>query len=219
VAIYRELVFANLESLLGGAFPVIRATLGTTAFAGLVRAFLRDHRAATPLFPELPLEFIRFLEVRAQAGFGDPPWLAELAHYEWVEVALDHADGEPLPPAPAGFDPLASPLRASPLAWPFAYAWPVHRIGAGRSPDAAPDTPTFLLLQRDDAGRVRFHEIGAVAYRLLERIANEPGATGAAHLAALAREAGAHDPGAFTAQAAPLLRDLVAARVLGPRAD
>jgi hypothetical protein len=103
----------------------------------------------------------------------------------------------------------------SPLAWPLAYAWPVHRLREDFLPATPPAEPTCLLLQRHDDGRVRFNEIGAVAFRLLERIGERPDDDGATHLRALAQEAGA-DADAFVAQATPLLRELVAARVLGP---
>jgi hypothetical protein len=214
MAIYHELVYANLEGLLAGGFPVVRSILADADWHALVRAFLRDHRASSPLFPELPREFIRFLQGRAP---GDPPWLVELAHYEWIEVALDYAEAQPLAPAIA-FDPLATALQASPLAWPLAYTWPVHRLAPGHVPDAAPAEPTCLLVQRDAAGRVRFHEIGAVAFHLIERIAAQPGTTGAAHLDAIATAAGI-DPEALRAQATPLLRQLADAGVLGPAND
>ena len=212
MAIYRELVFANVEGLLAGGFPVLRAILADAAWRALVRAFLRDHRATSPLFPELPREFVRFLQDRQ----ADPPWIAELAHYEWIEVALDYAEAGPLPSVP--FDPLDSPLQASPLAWPLAYAWPVHRLAPGHVPDAPPAEPTCLLVQRDADGRVRFHEIGVVAFHLVERVAAQPGVTGAMHLDAMAREAGI-EAEAFRAQAAPLLRQLADAGVLGPVLD
>jgi hypothetical protein len=216
VAIYRELVFANVAGLLAGGFPVVRALLDDGAWLVLVRAFLRDHRATSPLFPELPREFARFVE---QRGAGvDPPWLAELAHYEWIEVALDQAEAAAPAPAPPGFDPLAEPLQASPLAWPLAYAWPVHRLAPGHVPDAPPPEPTCLLVQRDGEGRVHFSEIGAVAYHLLERVAAQPGVAGALHLDALATQAGM-DAATFRAQAEPLLRQLVAANALGPATD
>jgi hypothetical protein len=212
MAIYRDLVFANVEGLLAGGFPVVRAILDDADWHELVRAFLRDHRATSPLFPELPREFVRFLQDR---GDVDPPWLAELAHYEWIEVALDYAEAQPLPPAPEGFDPLASPLQASPLAWPLAYAWPVHRLAPDHVPAAPPAEPTCLLVQRDAAGRVRFHEIGLVAYHLVERVAAQPGLAGAVHLDAMATDAGI-DPAAFRGQAGSLLRQLVDAGVLAP---
>ena len=55
-----------------------------------------------------------------QAGSDDPPFLLELAHYEWVELALDIAEQE----LPERVDISAEQLLAgrpliSPLAWPL----------------------------------------------------------------------------------------------------
>ena len=65
LAIYRDLVFNNVESLLAGNFPVLKQVLGDTDWRSLVRGFFRVHRAQTPLFPELGREFLRFLDARA----------------------------------------------------------------------------------------------------------------------------------------------------------
>ncbi len=100
LAIYRDLFFNNIESLLAGNFPVIRQTLGDDAWRRLVRSFYARHRSQTPLFPEIAREFIRFLETRT--GDGEPPWLRELAHYEWVELALQIADDATPPHDPRG---------------------------------------------------------------------------------------------------------------------
>ena len=88
--IYRELFFNNVDSLLAGNFPVLRRIHGDDGWRALVRAFYRDHDCHTPLFTELAREFLRYLDERAagEAGHDDPPWLRELAHYEWVELAL-----------------------------------------------------------------------------------------------------------------------------------
>lgn len=134
LAIYRDLFFNNIESLLAGNFPVIRQTLGDDAWRRLVRSFYARHRSQTPLFPEIAREFIRFLETRT--GEGDPPWLRELAHYEWVELALQIADDATPPHDPRG-DLLADVPVVSPFVWALAYQWPVHRIG----PDFQPDLP------------------------------------------------------------------------------
>src|SRR5690606_20077820 len=81
--VYRELFFNNVARLLAGNFPVIRRIHGER-WQALVRDFYRGHGCRTPLFPEIPREFLRWLA----AGQGRQPWLAELAHYEWVELAL-----------------------------------------------------------------------------------------------------------------------------------
>lgn len=204
--IYRELFFNNVEGVLAGNFPVIRRTLGDDAWPALVRAFVREHPSRTPLFTELAREFLRYLETREAHGMPDPPWLRELAHYEWIELALQISEArlEDVPHEPRG-DLLAGVPVLSPLAWPLAYAWPVHRIGPDFALDAPPATPTLLLVQRLPDGSVRFSELSPLAYRLLARIEEAPGLDGRAQLQALAGEAGADDVDAFIAQGAQML--------------
>lgn len=62
LAIYRQLFIGNLDSLLGGGFPVIRATLAPAQWQALVHAFYADYRCRTPLFTELAREFVGYLE-------------------------------------------------------------------------------------------------------------------------------------------------------------
>ena len=61
-----------------------------------------------------------------------------------------------MPPHDPQGDLLDGMPVASPLAWPLAYTWPVHRIGPDFQPDAPPSDPTLLLLRRDAAGDVHF---------------------------------------------------------------
>ena len=219
LAIYRDLFYSSLQGLLAGNFPVIRKLLGDDGWHALVRDFYREHRAATPLFPELPREFIQYLQARAEAGRGDPPWLLELAHYEWVELALDlsEASAADLPHDAAG-DLLAGAPVLSPLAWPLAYTWPVHRLSPEFQPDAPPAAATFLLVQRDAAYKVRFNELSPLSFRLLQRLSDEPGLSGREQLLALAAEALAPDPDAFIALGHDMLRQFLASGVvLGTR--
>lgn len=204
LAVYRELFFNNLEGLLAGNFPVIRKTLGEQRWRGLVRAFYAGHRCHTPLFAEIGREFIRFLEARAQAGSDDPPWLAELAHYEWVELALQISD-EPRPDCDTGGDLLAGVPLLSPQAWALAYRWPVPRIGPGFQPAAPTEAPTLLLVRRDAQGEVRFAEISPLVFRLLEML-GAGSASGRQVLEALAAEAGAADPRDFVEQGVAMLQ-------------
>lgn len=209
--IYRELFFNNVESLLAGNFPVLRRIHGDDGWRRLIRDFYRDHDCQTPLFTELAREFMRYLDARAEtdAGRDDPPWLRELAHYEWVELALQISEAriEDAPHDPQG-DLLSGAPVVSPLAWPLAYAWPVHRIGPEFLPDAPPDTPTLLMLRREPDGNVSFHALTPLVFRLLQRLEETPDLSGADHLRALAAEAGAPDADAFVADGARMLASL-----------
>ncbi|CAA9342365.1 MAG: FIG005107: hypothetical protein [uncultured Lysobacter sp.] len=207
--IYRELFFNNVEGMLAGNFPVIVRTLGEDRWQALVRDFYREHPSHTPLFTELAREFLRYLETRAEQDRGDAPWLQELAHYEWVELALQisEARASDVPHDPEG-DLLTQAPVLSPLAWPLAYEWPVHRIGPGLVPTQPPGTPTLLLVQRGADGSVRFSELSPLTFRLLQRIEAEPALSGRAQLQALAVEAGAPEHEAFIAMGHAMLEQL-----------
>jgi len=207
--IYRELFYNNLEDLLASNFPVIRRILGDTQWHALIRAFLRDHRSKTPLFPEIGREFLRFLETRQEANAGDPLYLLELAHYEWVELALEIEDTriEDIAHDPSGDLGRGIPV-ASPLAWALAYLWPVHQLGPNHLPEQPPEQPTFLLVRRGNDQRVHFSQINALTFRLLQHLEEFPAQTGLQHLTALAVEAGAPDQEAFVQQGLHMLSQL-----------
>ncbi|QKS81377.1 HvfC family RiPP maturation protein [Pseudomonas bijieensis] len=185
--VYRDLIFENMRSLLSGTFPVLVSVLGQEKWRACVRRFLREHRCVTPRFGEIAEEFVGYL-----AAHPSPDWplfVAELAHYEWVEMVLLQAEAEPL----SSHDEaslLDSPLRVSPLAWPLAYQWPVHRLAPNYQPSTPPAEPTLLLVRRTPGFEVRFSELSLLAWRLLQRIEEYPGLAGREQLRALAQEAG-----------------------------
>jgi hypothetical protein len=215
--VYNDLFFNSISGLLASSFPVIRQTLGDDAWARCVRRFYARHHSHCPLFTRVACEFITHLEQdRAE---DDPPWLAELAHYEWCELAVQ-IDDSPLPPHDAHGDLLAGVPVLSPWLRLLAYAWPVHRIGPEWRPaDTPPAEPTLLLVRRDHDGRARFSQLSPLVHRLFQRL-QQGGASGREQLAALAQEAGAGaDPG-FIEQAAALLgRMREEGSVLGTHCD
>ena len=54
MAIYRELFFNNLESLLSNMFPVLNRIHSDEHWQKLVRGFMQGHQAKTPYFLQLP---------------------------------------------------------------------------------------------------------------------------------------------------------------------
>lgn len=219
--IYRELFFGSLSGLLAGTFPVLHAILGPERWARLVRDFYRDHHCQTPLFLEVPREFVEYLGDKRPMQPDDPPFLQELAHYEWVELALgiDEQNLDAVRVDPDG-DLLAGIPVLSPLAWPLAYRFPVHRLGPQFLPDAPPAEPSCYVACRDRLDRVRFLAVNAVTLRLVERLQQQPDLTGAAQLAALAGELPQLDPAAVRSGGASALAELRAAEILlGIRPD
>lgn len=188
MAVYRELFFNNISNLLGTMFPVLRKIHTSQQWRRFIRLFMRRHTAQTPYFLKLPEEFLAFLQNEFGPDEDDFPFLIELAHYEYVELALSVSTAED---DLASIDPdgnlLTGVPRKSVLAWAFGYQYPVHRI----SPDFLPSdpSPAWLALYRDDQDKVRFLELNAVTAALLEAIdSNESAATGEELLRTLAHQ-------------------------------
>jgi uncharacterized protein len=211
MAIYRELFFNNVRDLLGRGFPVLRKLLGEPGWERMIRDWLVSHRAQSPLFLELPREFLQYLLDEREDRSGDPPFVAELAHYEWVELALSIDEREPeLPGVDPGGNLLEGVPVLSPLAWPLVYAWPVHRISPEFQPQDPPAEPTRLVVVRDRRDRVGFLEINLVTARLLELLSPDasPARTGRECLLKIAEELGHPDPAVVVSAGAAILEDL-----------
>ena len=199
----------------------MHAILGPERWKGLVRDFYRDHRCHTPLFLEIPREFVDYLDEGRAARPDDPPFLYELAHYEWVELALavDEHELAMVAADPSG-DLLDGVPILSPLAWPLAYRFPVHRLGPDHQPPDPPDEPSFYIARRDRRDEVAVIQVNAVTLRLLERLQQDPELTGRAHLEALADELPQLERDAVLSGGEAALREMLEADVvLGARRD
>jgi hypothetical protein len=189
MAIYRELFYNNVESFLSGTFPVLRRIYDDAAWHAMARAFFSGHRSHSPLFLEIPREFLNWLREERAPRADDYPFLYELAHYEWVELAVsvaeDSIDRDVVDPAG---DLLEAVPVLSPLVWHLAYDYPVHRIGPDFLPAAADLQPTYLAVYRDRDDAVGFMEINPVTKRLLELLDENSGATGRQLLQQIATE-------------------------------
>jgi len=163
MGIYNELLFNHFSGFLDTCFPVCRALLGPQRWQRLVRGCFRDWQCTTPWFREIPREFIDYLVSDLQTR-PLPPWFAELAHYEWAELAVDVMEVEPLAADPAG-DLMACTPLLNPTLMNLAYQWPVHRIG----PDYRPrkPQPSYLLVFRDSDDVVQFSATNPATARLL----------------------------------------------------
>jgi hypothetical protein len=197
--IYNELIYNTVEGFISGGFPVLRALLDEGAWHALVRAFVATHRCRTPYFLQISEEFIAFLE-HPPATLALPPFAHELAHYEWVELALDVAEDV------AGMNdvtPDGDLLRGTPVLNPqlcaLRYAWPVHRIAREYRPVEPPAEPTHLIVYRNPELEVKFIESNALTLRLLELLTGMQHA-GEEVLAMLCVEFG--QPGSVALQAA-----------------
>lgn len=204
--VYTEIVFNNLESSVAACFPVSKKTLGMRTWKKLVRHFFAQHQCHSPLFRQIPEEFLHFLQTVQDL----PPYLTSLAHYEWIELALAVAD---VSVDMATVDSKGDLLQGRPVFAPalalLSYDYPVQLISPRHKPEQALEQPVNLLVFRDLEDNVRFMELNPVTARLLA-ILQAGSLTGRQALGQIATEMAHPDPQAIIQFGLPILQDLKA---------
>jgi hypothetical protein len=208
MAMYRELFFNNIEGFLSGNFPVIRKILNDQQWLALVQDFFAKHPCQSPHFSQIPEEFLDYLQNERDSS-DDFPFMLELAHYEWVEMALSIAKEEVVSCNPDVDNLLLNRnIALSPLAWPLAYQYPVQKLSPVFLPLEVPEQPTFLIVYRNSEDDVNFIEITPITYRLLEIIQEHEKLLAEDCLKQVARESNHPDPGLIVAGGLQILKEL-----------
>lgn len=179
----------------------------------MVRHFFADYRCQTPYFMQISEEFLNYLQNGSEHDHDEYPFLLELAHYEWIELALELSQEElgatdRVLCGGAGEGLLDMVPFMSPLACVLDYQYPVHRIGPESLPDKARQSPTFLVVHRDRDYRIHFMEINAVTARLLHLIEADLSLTARQALLQIAAELNHPNPDAVLEGGARTLADL-----------
>lgn len=172
LAIYRELFFNNVEGFVSSAFPVLRSLYNEDDWLVLVRKFFSQHDCKSPYFLQISEEFLAFLSNEYQRADVDPEYMLELAHYEWVELALSIADQDPNEGQVT--DILSQPLYFSSLAWRVSYTYPVQFASSDNPQLVAMDEGNHLVIYRDSDDDIQFVAINGITAHLLQQIESNP---------------------------------------------
>ena len=200
MAVYREIVFNNIFGSVSACFPVCQAVLGKRAWLALCKQFFAQHPASTPIFREIPQEFLKFI---ATAKYL-PVYFQSLAHYEWVELAVNMQAIE-TPKVSKTLNLLHEIPVLAPAHRLLEYDFPVHKISAKFKPKSA--EKTYLLVFRNAEFKVNFIELNPMTFQLLKLI-NEKKMTGEQALMRLTEELKHPNTDAVIAFGLGILQDL-----------
>jgi hypothetical protein len=193
--IYQELFFNNVNGFLGNTFPVLRSILSEEHWIKMARDFFSTHECSTPLFAEISQEFLAYLQYERKPHADDPSFMLELAHYEWIEMAIAISDDDQHDTTidPNG-DLLASRPILSPVMQNLSYHYPVHRIGPDFQPSEPPEEMTHLVVYRNRQDEVQFLQINTAIQQLIETLKHNPRSTGLDVITMIAESINHPDP-------------------------
>lgn len=207
--VYQQIVFANIESALSNCFPVAKSVIGKRLWQRLIRGFFVHHQSHSPLFRQIPEEFLAYLQ--QTHNWADIPVLPiyfnSLAHYEWIELAVASSElSIDMATVNQQGDLMEELVVLAPTLKLLSYDYPVHQISPKNKPKQALPAPVYLAVYRDMADEVRFVEINQVTYTLLDKIAAKA-LSGKAVLTQMAAEM-AYPAEKLLAFGLPILQDL-----------
>jgi hypothetical protein len=208
VEIYEELLFNNVSGFIHRCFPVSKSLMTAKNWQRLIRVFYRDWRCRSPLFSEIPREFVEFI-ANSNLAIHIPKWMPELMHYEWMELAVDTCekveDAAPVSEVNGPFVYANNTLRI------LSYQWPVHRI----SSEYRPRKPqvTHILVYRNSSFSVKFLEVNAMSALLVQKFSSDPNVP-ATVLSDLAKEIQHPSPESFVQFGLQLVQDYLHKEIL-----
>lgn len=176
--VYAKLLYSKIKSSLDTCFPISSRLLGSIRWKHLIQIFIKDHQCNSPLYREIPDEFISYLMTEKPLVVL-PKFLIELLHFEWMELVLETE--KPIKPEntlPSKGDLLTIIPAINSVFHLLYYHYPVQNITATdlhwKNWDIrlAPYHEETIILAglRDSEYNIHFIELNAVTARLIELI-------------------------------------------------
>lgn len=210
--VYKEIVFNNLFESVSACFPVAQKVLGKRAWMALVRRFLLEHSANSPMFRQIPEEFVSYVtKISLSDETKLPQYLTSLCHYEWVELlvsSIDETSNEVIRNIQR-INPMVDLLAYQPAFTPtmqlLQYEYAVQKISPSYKPKEKVNTQ--LLVYRNAEDIVRFVELNSVTHRLIELLHDSTN-TGEQALTMIANELNHPQPASMLQFGVEILNDL-----------
>ena len=170
MAVYREAVVTNIFESVSVCFPVCQQVIGKRAWQALIRGFVKNYPAITPIFRGIPQQFLSYLDtVNPETIKKLPAYLKPLAQYEWVELAVSALETKPIK-----LSKKTDLLKEKSVLAPhmlLEYDFAVHKISAKFKPTQL--QKTHLLVYRNAGFEVKFIELNSMTFSLLKALEDE----------------------------------------------
>ncbi len=183
---YRRLLRNNIHNAMEQAFPIAFTVLTESQWDTLIDDFHANHPAATPQVWKLPEEFYTFVEAHRYAEKFSLPFLNDLLHFKWIEIAVHTMEDQQPEPYRNEGDPLADTIVVHPEHSIIRLKYPVHLYAAEEA--LAHEGDYFLLPFRTRDFDVRFVDLPALHAFYFEQI--KQGKTGVKLLKELEQSSG-----------------------------
>lgn len=166
--IYRDLVYKNINQCVADVFPITKNIIPETDWKIMIREFICAHRLQTPYFLEICQEFLAYIMYTRKTLPTHHPFALELAHFEWIQLAVDTANVS-FPEHQHNSAPTENSLwTVSPLTVGLTYSYPVHLIDECYLPKEPSAQQTYLLVYRNRNDDLKVLETDNISLRIIQ---------------------------------------------------
>jgi len=165
---YRRLIRNNIHNAMEQAFPISFTVLSEEQWNTLINDFHAKHPASTPQVWKLPHEFYQFVKENNYAEHFSLPFLDDLLHFEWIEIAVHTMEDIAPPPCKKEGILLTDKIVVHPEHQLIRLTYPVHLYAAEEALQHPGDY--FLLTFRTRDFDVRFVDLPALHAFYFEQI-------------------------------------------------
>ncbi|MBS0605537.1 MAG: putative DNA-binding domain-containing protein [Verrucomicrobia bacterium] len=95
--LYRDLIFFTVQSALLNYYPLTSALLGEEKWQELTKDFFAEHPCGDPQFWKMPKGLAEYAEISKWGEKYQAPFLADLLHFEWLEIEVCMMEDCPIP--------------------------------------------------------------------------------------------------------------------------
>ena len=164
--IYAQLIFNNINSSLKACFPICYSISKKNYWEVLVRKFMKEYKCENQMFKDIPEQFLQWLNNQTHKSEIKkliPVFFIELAHYEWIEMAISIAPDNNTEykiienlKTQNNYPWLSTNFVLSD-AWTIVdYYYDVHLINKKYQPKIKKEQANYFLIFRDKNAQVKF---------------------------------------------------------------
>lgn len=161
--LYQRLIYNNISGFISQCFPICQQVMDDDVWQKLLLSFIKHGDMASPYFSEINQQFVDYLQNGDVIDLlGLPAFIAELAHYEWIELYVDNLPNV----EPKLF--LADGLSLNGTLQVLHYQYAVDKMSVDYLPDDCQET--FILVYRqskDNQHQTAFMTINVISFIIL----------------------------------------------------
>ena len=162
--LYQTLIFRAVAGFVNQCFPVCRKIIDESVWHRLLLSFIKQGDMSSPYFSEINKQFVDYLDEDIITAFDLHPCVAELAHYEWIELYVDNL---PNIPPKLFLEEDNRQIFINSTLQVLKYSWEVHQIGSEYLPTKPQDTFVLVYRSLDEGYQTAFMQINIVSFIVL----------------------------------------------------